>query len=76
MVRTYEKGLIDFWQHPRFIPQEIADELGVDASEMFRLHGLLALTIMEANPTQVLTDVASLGTFVINEDGTVTAARI
>lgn len=76
MVATYERGLASFWSHHRFTPQEISDAIGTDAGEMFRLHAVLAATIMLADPTAVLTNVDTLGTFTINEDGTVTAARL
>lgn len=75
MILTYEDGLRRFWKNPRFTPQEISDELGNTAGELFRLHGLLYQTIKTANPDAVLTEVSSLGAFTINEDGTVTVTR-
>lgn len=76
MITTYEDGLRKFWKNPRFTPQEISDELGNTAGELFRLHGLLYQTIKTANPETVITEVSSLGAFTINEDGTVTITRV
>jgi len=76
MRLAYEQGLKQFWQHPRFNPQEISDALGDKAGELFQLHGILAATLKAANPSVELTNVETLGTFTVNENGTVTAARI
>lgn len=76
LIQTYETGLSQFWQSPRATPQEISDELGNQAAEFFRVHGALATFIMTLDPDATLTDVATLGTFTMNQDGTVTATRI
>lgn len=72
MKRAYEQGLRDFWSDPRFTPQELADALGSDASDLFRLHGGLKAAILSVNPEEQLSSVSDYGTFIVNEDGTLT----
>jgi hypothetical protein len=72
MESAYEQGLQRFWKNPHATPQEISDALGTDAVEVFRLHGILGAAILAANPEATITDVATLGTFTPNEDGTIT----
>jgi hypothetical protein len=72
MKREYEEGLRRFWKNPNATPQQIATALGADAAELFMAHWVLATAITQADATATLTDVATLGTFTINQDGTVT----
>lgn len=69
---SYTQGVQMFWNNPKATPQEIADALGQDASEVFSLHYKLGELIASVDAT-FLEDTAHLiGSFVQNEDGTVT----
>lgn len=69
---SYTQGVQMFWNNPKATPQEIADALGQDASEVFSLHYKLGELIASVD-LSLLEDTAHLiGSFVQNEDGTVT----
>lgn len=41
LVKIQQEGIDMFWNDPRLTPQEIADELGEDATKTFQFHGFL-----------------------------------
>jgi hypothetical protein len=73
MANSFNEGARVFWQNPRGAsPQDIADELGTDAAEVFMLHYKLGQLIAEVKPEAIAEGVALVGNFTMNEDGTVT----
>lgn len=73
MVNSFNEGSRTFWQNPRGAsPQDIADELGNDAAEVFQLHHKLGQLIAEVKPEAISEGVSLVGNFTMNEDGTVT----
>ena len=73
MANSFNEGARVFWQNPRGAsPQDIADELGTDAAEVFTLHYKLGQLIAEVKPEAIAEGVALVGNFTMNEDGTVT----
>jgi hypothetical protein len=72
LVSVYEQGLRNFWKNPHCSPQEIADALGVEAYELFQLHGAIKATILAVKPDATLTEVSAYGEYTANEDGSIT----
>lgn len=73
MVRSFNQGSKVFWDNGMgFSPQEIAQELGTDAKEVFELHGKLGQLIASIKPEAIAEGTSLVGNFVVNEDGTVT----
>tara|TARA_Y100000385_G_scaffold60759_1_gene59241 strand:+ start:1508 stop:1837 length:330 start_codon:yes stop_codon:yes gene_type:complete len=69
---SYSQGVQMFWNNPKATPQEIADALGPDSSEVFSLHYKLGELIASVDPSFLEERVQLIGNFVQNEDGTVT----
>ena len=72
ILHSYSQGVQTFWNNPRATPQEIADALGTDASEIFSLHYKLGELIASADPSLLEQTANFIGNFTQNEDGTVT----
>jgi len=72
ILNSYSNGVQTFWNNPRATPQEIADALGTDASEIFSLHYQLGQLIASVDPTLLEETSNLIGNFTQNEDGTVT----
>jgi hypothetical protein len=53
-------------------PEEIAEELGTDAKEVFYLHARLGELIALVKPEAIAEGLGVVGDFTMNEDGTVT----
>ena len=72
MVSAFNDGSVFFWTNSEATPQEIADELGTDAKEVFELHGKLGTLLSEIDPSAIASGLAVVGSFTYNEDGTIT----
>ena len=72
ILNAYSNGVQTFWNNPRATPQEIADSLGTDASEIFSLHYKLGQLIASVDPSLLEQTANLIGNFTQNEDGTVT----
>lgn len=72
MVKAFNDGSKTFWQNDKASPSEISAALGSDAKEIFELHGKLGELIASIKPESITEGSSVVGSFVINEDGTVT----
>jgi hypothetical protein len=73
MVMSFNEGSQLFWGNRMgATPEEIAEELGTDAAEVFALHGKLGALIAEVKPEAIAEGLSVVGDFTMNEDGTVT----
>jgi len=76
MTHAFNEGSRKFWSNPDgATPQQIADELGTDAAEVFQLHSKLGTLLAEVDPTSVTEGLSIVGNFTMNEDGTVTVTE-
>jgi len=77
LARMYNNGINFVWNHNLLSPQEVCDGLGVDAAEVFTVHGELA-TMITTQAVALGVDPAVLSMqlpkndFTKNPDGTVT----
>ena len=73
MVKMFNSCSETFWANPHQLkPSEIAAELGSDSEEVFQLHYLLGQLIQMVRPETIEKGLNLIGTFTLNEDGTVT----
>lgn len=72
MVNAFNHGSELFWNNDQATPQEIANELGTDAKEVFELHGKLGTLLSEINPQAIASGLSVVGSFTYNADGTIT----
>lgn len=72
MVQAFNQGAQTFWKNPRATPQEIADQLGADAKEIFELHSKLGSLLATVKPDSVAEVSSVIGSFTVNQDGTIT----
>jgi hypothetical protein len=73
MVMSFNEGSMLFWNNRMgATPEDIAEELGANAAEVFALHGKLGTLIAEVKPEKITEGLSVVGNFTMNEDGTVT----
>jgi len=73
MVMSFNEGSQLFWGNRMgATPEEIAEELGTDAKEVFYLHARLGELIGLVKPEAIAEGLSVVGNFTMNEDGTVT----
>ena len=73
MVMAFNQGSQIFWNNPMGAsPQDIADELGTDAKEVFELHYKLGQLIASVKPEAISEGANLVGQFTMNDDGTIT----
>ena len=73
IIKFYCDCIREVWVNNNATPQEVCDQLGPDAKEAFELHSALG-QFLSSLPGSDLTEIQSnIGTFVLNEDGTVVA---
>jgi hypothetical protein len=72
MARAFNNGTQAFWANPSATPAEIAASLGTNAVEMFTLHYQLSTLLNAIDPTSIAESLALIGTFTMNQDGSVT----
>lgn len=70
---SFNDGTVLFWSNPYGLkPSEIAEALGPNAVEVFRLHYALGQFIASIKPEAISNSLSLVGQFTMNEDGTVT----
>lgn len=73
MVAVFNFGTQMFWNNKfGFSPQEIANELGTNAKEVFELHYKLGQLLASIKPEDIAESLSLIGQFTMNDDGTVT----
>lgn len=72
MVLFFNEGAKSFWKNPNATPVQIANNLGVNAKEIFELHYALGQFIASIKPEAIQEGLSVIGQFTMNEDGTVT----
>lgn len=73
MVSSFNEGSRVFWSNGMgATPEEIAEELGTDAKEVFYLHARLGELIALVKPEAITEGLSVVGQFTMNEDGSVT----
>lgn len=77
LVQVFNQGSSIFWNNSMGAsPQDIANELGSNAKEIFELHYKLGQLIASVKPEAVIHGNNLVGNFTINDDGTVTVIPI
>ena len=72
LLRVFAEGVNTMWSHPHVSAQQVCDELGTDAKEVFELHSALG-QFLEANSPDDISGIKSkIGSYTVNSDGTVT----
>ena len=73
MVMSFNEGSQLFWNNRMgATPEDIAEELGANAAEVFSLHGKLGALLAGVKPEKITEGLSVVGNFTMNEDGTVT----
>jgi len=73
MTVAFNEGAFLFWDNAGSAsPEEIALELGTNASEIFYLHARLGELIASVKPELISDALSVVGEFTMNEDGSVT----
>ena len=73
MSQSFNDGATLFWNNPYGVsPSEIAEYLGNDAVEIFRLHYALGQFLASIKPDSISRGLSLVGQFTMNDDGTVT----
>ena len=73
MANAFNEGAKIFWQNPRGVsPEDIANALGTNAKEVFELHYKLGQLIATIKPEAIASGISIIGSFTMNNDGTVT----
>jgi uncharacterized protein YpbB len=73
MVNSFNGGSRVFWSNEMgATPEQIAAQLGTDASEVFSLHAKLGNLIAEIKPEAIAEGLSVVGEFIQNQDGTIT----
>lgn len=71
MVNVFNSGSQEFWNNSNATPEEIANELGSDAKEIFELHSKLGQLIASVKPLAIEEGLSLVGNFTLNDNGTV-----
>lgn len=74
LVQVFNQGAQSFWNNPNATASDIAAALGVEAKEIFELHGKIGALLGSLRPAAIAPGLAVIGSFTANEDGTVTIA--
>jgi hypothetical protein len=75
MVNTFNQGSLMFWDSQDATPQEIANQLGTNASGIFHLHARLGELLAMVDQESVQLGLSKVGQFTQNEDGTITVIQ-
>jgi hypothetical protein len=76
MTSLFNEGASTFWASTDCTPQEIADQLGTNASGVFYLHARLGDLLYLVDPSSIVPGLAVVGTYDNNEDGTITITSV
>ncbi len=72
LVRFYAEAVDLVWKNPNASPQQVCNELGADAKELFELHKALGEFLDANSPDSISQHKSFIGSYTINSDGTVT----
>lgn len=73
MINAFNQGSQIFWNNPLGAsPQDISNQLGTNAKEIFELHYALGQLINQVKPEDIQDSWSLIGQFTMNEDGSVT----
>jgi hypothetical protein len=72
LVRLFADGINLVWNNPKATPQQVCDELGTDAKEVFELHAALGQFLDSNSPNDLSELKSRIGSYTLNSDGTVT----
>lgn len=76
IVSTFNEGAVKFWGSQDVTPQEIANELGPNASGIFYLHARLGELAALVDPADIQRGLNVIGTYDNNSDGSITVTSI
>jgi len=69
---SFNDGTVLFWSNPYGLkPSQIAEALGPNAVEVFKLHYALGQFIASIKPEVISNSLSLVGQFTMNQDGTV-----
>lgn len=74
MRDVFNNGAHTFWASTDCSPQEIADELGTNASGIFYLHARLGELLYLIDPDSITPGMSVIGQYTNNEDGSIIIA--
>lgn len=76
IVSSFNDGAMQFWASQDATPQEIADQLGTNASGIFYLHARLGELAALIDPTAIQRGLNAVGTYDNNSDGSITVTSV
>lgn len=76
MKNSFNEGSHIFWASTDCTPQEIADQLGTNASGIFYLHARLGELLYLVDPASISSSMSVIGTYDNNPDGTITITSV
>ncbi len=76
IVSSFNDGAVKFWGSQDATPQEIADELGPNASGIFYLHARLGELAVLVDPDAIQRGLNAVGTYDNNPDGSITITSV
>lgn len=76
IVNSFNEGAVKFWGSQDATPQEIANELGPNASGIFYLHARLGELAALIDPTAIQRGLNAVGTYDNNTDGSITVTSV
>jgi hypothetical protein len=72
LARFYAEAINLVWNNGGASPQQVCDELGADAKELFELHKALGEFLEANSPDSIAEYKKFIGSYTLNSDGTVT----
>jgi hypothetical protein len=76
IVSSFNDGAMQFWASQDATPQEVADQLGINASGIFYLHARLGELAALIDPTAIQYGLNVIGTYDNNPDGSITITSV
>ena len=76
IVSSFNDGAMQFWASEDATPQEIADQLGTNASGIFYLHARLGELVALVDPASIQRGLSAIGTYDNNADGSITITSV
>ena len=76
IVNSFNEGSVKFWGSQDATPQEIADQLGTNASGIFYLHARLGELAALVDHNAIQRGLNAVGTYDNNPDGSITVTSV
>lgn len=76
MTAAFNEGAYNFWATQDCSPQDIANELGTNASGIFYLHARLGELIALVDPSTIAPGLSVVGTYTNNPDGSIIVTSV